>query len=333
MYESKLHESKLSIFPGNVLKVSADLLVLHEVSNYSHTYNRIIKNSSVKESKIDEKQGVILRLLRSPKLMFKRVLVVDSISNNKQTSFPIMEEIVKWIIAQLPDPKEIPELPKPGYTISFCLTHTQETSNLKSLVDKFISIRPVHAILVGMPSDVSQMLTYLNNSGPFLSNSSINTPDLLQSLFNKLSCDYCKRLYQEIRCNENFTKIYCKLCAAMNSAHQNNKYFQSVIQGLKETCYCGKGYLLKDKESHMSECPTTVFCCEKCQYFGGQLEFAYHFVDKHPKELVDNMKSMLQKRMNQNFKQQCQACGTFHDMNKPCGECYVKELKAKRAIS
>ena len=333
MLESKLNDSKLSVFPGNILKVKADLLVLHEVSSYSHTYNRLVKNPFVAETKTDEKQGVVVRLFKSPKMVFKKVLVIDSIRSSNQLNFPIMDEIVKWVIGQLPEPKQIPELPKPGYSMTFCLSRSQETSNFKSLVDKFTSIRPVHAILVGLSSDIFQMVTYLNNSGPFLSNTSMSTPDILQNLFSKLPCDHCKKLHLNIKLDNNHTKIFCKYCSPMHSATKTNKFFQLVIEELKETCYCGKVFLLKDKEKHMSLCPTAVFCCEECQYFGGQLEFATHFVEKHPKKLMDNLRNMFQNRMDTNFKQQCQVCGTFHDLGKPCGECYIKELKAKRGIS
>lgn len=328
-----MNNSKLTIFPGNIFRVKADLMVLYEVTAYSHTYYRIFDGlqmkSNIKQEIINE---VHVKLIPLTQYQFKRVLLIDSVNYPKPTNFQTLDQIARWALSLISEPKPIPELKLPGHIISFHLSENQDSSNLKTIVDRFALIRPVHSILVGMPESASQMMTYINNSGLFITSSSLKTPEILVGLFSKLACDECKSLTLDFRCDNTYSKIYCKTCSAMFSAFNNHKFLQDIVKSFKENCYCGKSFLLKDRENHMVECPTTVYCCEDCEFYGGQCEFVKHFVEVHPKKLVDNMKDMFKKKINPHFNPQCQVCGTFYQGGN-CNECLTRTLKAKRGLS
>lgn len=329
-----MNQSKMTIFPGNVFRVKANLLVLYETTEYSHTYHRIFDGLQIKGNiKQEIIQGIELKYFQLPQFEFRRVLLIDSVGKQKPTSFQTLDQIARWVLNFIPEPKPVPQLKVAGHIISFHLSEHQDTTNLKSLVDKFSILRPVHAILVGMPDSATQMHTYINNSGPFITNSSLNTSDILISLFSKLACEDCKRLTLDFRCDNAYSKVYCKNCSPMYSAYNIDKFFQGVVQNLKENCYCGKSFLLKERENHLSECPTTVYCCEDCDFYGGQCEFVKHFVEKHPKKLVDNMKEIFKKKVNPKFNSQCQVCGAFYQFGGNCNECLKRTLNARRGIS
>jgi hypothetical protein len=215
--------------------------------------------------------------------------------------------------------------------VAFNLTDQQETESLKYLIDKFLSLsQSFHAILAGTPLNTNHMLSHLNQSGHLLTNSAIETPTLIKSYFEHLMCQECKRIDINSKSTSDFSKLYCKTCAPLFSAYTNCKYVKKCISLLKEKCYCKADYRLGERDSHLASCTTTVFCCEKCEFYSGQHDFARHYVMAHSKEVYDRMDDMWKKRIDKNIKVQCHKCGNFYQQEGGrCTVCLEKEIRAK----
>ena len=316
---------KIIVYPGNVLRVKSDLLVLYEVRSYSQVYRRLMSAlGGTQSTKNETIQNTHILFYRLREKSFSSLCVIDTISKNSTTNFKIMEEVSKFLIPLLPS-----QFQSSQTTISFNLAEGQDTENLKYLIDKIMSIRPIHAILAGTPMNTNHMLSHLNQSGHLLSNTAINTPSLISDYFNHIICKDCKKIDLQSRCSADLTQVYCKTCSGMHSAYTNNKYLKKCLQYLKDKCYCQVSYKLGEREAHLNNCTTAVFCCEKCEFYSGQYDFARHYVENHMNEVYERMNDMWKKKVDKNIKAQCQKCGTFYPQDQRCGPCLQKEMRAK----